>query len=83
MSDLDLRDAFAKLCADRPAGDAGGVAYEETLGLAVQHLVRRTFGHRAGFSAHPIDGTGSPALDCPFVMSVAVLSVAHAAQCLH
>jgi hypothetical protein len=80
MPDLDLRAEFAKLCADAPAGDAGGAAYEETLGLAVQRLVRRTRGHRAGFSTRAVHEAGSPALDCPFMVSVATLSFESFAQ---
>ena len=80
MPVLDLRAEFAKLCADVPAGDAGGTAYEETLGLAVQRLVRRTRGSQASFSTHPWDESGAPAPDCPFMVSVLALSFESLAQ---
>jgi hypothetical protein len=74
MPDLDLRAEFAKLCADMPAGEAGEAAYKDTLGLAVQRLVRRTRGHQAGFSTRSMQEAAPPVLDCPFMMSVEVLS---------
>lgn len=83
MPVLDLHAEFAELCADVPAGDAGGAAYEETLGLAVQRLVCRTRGPQPDFSTHPVNGAGSPMLDCPFMMSVMALSATSLAQGLH
>ena len=83
MPVLDLRAEFAKLCADVPAGDAGGAAYEETLGLAVQRLVRRTRGSQANFSTQLMDETEAPETDCPFMMSVMALSFESLAQSLH
>ena len=76
MPDLDLRAAFAKLCADMPAGEAGEAAYKDTLGLAVQRLVHRTRGHQAGFSTRPMQEAAPPVLDCPFMMSVVALAPA-------
>ena len=73
MPDLDLRAEFAKLCADMPAGEAGDAGYEDTLGLAVQRLVRRTRGHQAGFSTRRMQEAAPPVLDCPFTMSVVAL----------
>ena len=83
MPNLDLRAEFAKLCADVPAGDAGGAAYEETLGLAVRRLVRRTRGPQAGCSTHQVDQTETPETVCPFMMSVMALSFESLAQSLH
>jgi hypothetical protein len=73
MPDLDLRAEFAKLCTDMPAGDAAEGSYEDRLGLAVHRLVRRTYGHHAGFSTREVNEVASPALDSPFMMSVAAL----------
>ena len=72
MSDFDLRAVFAKMCADAPAGDAGGTAYEETLGLAVERLVGRTRDAQAGLPMRPLHALGSAA-DCPFMVSVMTL----------
>jgi hypothetical protein len=79
MPDFDLRAEFANLCASTPAGEAGGTTYEETLGLAVQRLVRRTRDTQAGVPTHPAHEI-RPAADCPFMVSVMTLalgSVAH------
>ena len=81
--DLDLRAAFAKLCADAPAGDAGGATYEDTLGLAVQRLVRRTRAPQAGFSTRPLREAGPPETDCPFMVTVTALSFESMTQGFH
>jgi hypothetical protein len=80
---IDLRAEFAKLCAEMPAGDAGETAYEETLGLAVLRLVRRTRGHHAGFSRQQLPEVAPPTMDCPFMMSVTALSLEHPTRSSH
>jgi hypothetical protein len=73
MPDLDIRAAFAQLCADMPAGDTEEAAYEETLRIAVQRLGRRPRGHRVDVATLPLPGLGSAEPDCPFMISVAAL----------
>jgi hypothetical protein len=74
MPGFDLRAEFAKLCADQPAGDADEVAFEETLGLAVQRVLLRTQGQRLGSpTVPPLEGD-QPAMNCPFMVSVMALS---------
>ncbi|GJE14109.1 MULTISPECIES: hypothetical protein [Methylobacterium] len=73
MPDFDLRAEFAKLCADTPAGEAGGTAYEETLGLAVERLVGRRRDTSAGTPTRPLHAFGSSSADCPFMVSVMTL----------
>jgi hypothetical protein len=73
MPDIDLRTAFAQLCADMPAGDTDEAAYEETLRIAVQRLGRRTRGHRVDVAPRPLAGIGSAEPDCPFMISVTAL----------
>ncbi|MEL6062080.1 MULTISPECIES: hypothetical protein [unclassified Methylobacterium] len=73
MPDLDLRTAFAQLCADMSAGDTAEAAYEETLRIAVQRLGRRTRDPRAHGAALPLSGLGSPEPDCPFMISITAL----------
>ncbi|MBE7201366.1 MAG: hypothetical protein INR70_26680 [Parafilimonas terrae] len=80
MPDLDLRAEFAKLCADAPAGDAGGTTYEETLGLAVHRLVGRTRDTRAGIPTRPLHQVGASLADCPFMVSVMTLPLERMAQ---
>lgn len=73
MSDLDIRTAFAQLCAETPAGDTEEAAYAETLRIAVQRLGRRTRGHRVDVAPRPLAGIGSAEPDCPFMISVTAL----------
>ena len=80
MSDVDLRAEFAKLCAAAPAGEAGGTAYEEKLGLAVERLVGRTRDSRSGIPARPLHESGLSAADCPFMVSVMTLPYQSSAQ---
>ncbi|MCJ2052459.1 hypothetical protein [Methylobacterium sp. J-070] len=73
MPNVDLRTEFARLCAAEPSGEADGTTYEEVLGLAVQRLVLRTRDTRCGRAPRPRYEHGSPANDCPFMVSVMTL----------
>jgi hypothetical protein len=74
MPEPDLRAAFAKLCADMPAGDTGEASYEETLRIAVQRLGRRSHGLCADRAAPFQSGARPTEPDCPFMISVAALA---------
>ncbi|MCJ2072100.1 hypothetical protein MKK75_25425 [Methylobacterium sp. J-030] len=74
MPEPDLRAAFAKLCADMPAGDTGEASYEETLRIAVRRLGRRSHGLGAAVATPALSSVGTLEPDCPFMISVAALS---------
>jgi len=74
MPEPDLRAAFAKLCADMPAGDTGEASYEETLRVAVQRLGRRSRGRGSNIPTRSVSSVVTMEPDCPFMISVAALS---------